>query len=327
MNLVWRNDILGDDFQVTFLPLGDDPDGETPVRAALVRYQPDAAESLAGRPALLLVHGMTDYFFHEHVAHHYHELGYAVYGLDLRKCGRARTEGQRWHYVTTLDHYFVDLEAASDALMAEHPECTIMAHSTGGLICALWLNHLRETDPVRHGWFHGLILNSPWLGMMVAPQLEKALRPIVTFFGGHFPRLPLPGKGMTGYGESLHAAHHGEWTYDLRFKPLPGHPKYLGWLRAVVLGQDKVQSGTVDVGVPFLALCSNTTRLGKPYSPETDTADAIVDVADIKRFAPMLGDVGALHPLQGARHDVYLSLQPAREEAFRVTDGWLKQNQ
>ena len=63
--LAWTEDILGPDFQSVPLELGADPDGEGDVRATLVRYCPggDADAAYDDRPALVWVHGMTDYFF------------------------------------------------------------------------------------------------------------------------------------------------------------------------------------------------------------------------------------------------------------------------
>lgn len=314
----WQPDFLGDDYQTLTLPLGKDPDGDGQIQAALTRYQP---ENIDDRPALLWVHGMTDYFFQSHVAEYFHQQGYAFYAIDLRKCGRARQDSELWHYVTDFEYYFADLDAALATITEKHPSLTPIAHSTAGIIVSLWLNQLKS-DKVP-----ALILNSPWLDLMGFSQRQlNILRPIVNIAGRLFPRLAFPGGGLKSFGKSIHIDHFGEWDYDLAIKPLGGHRKYLGWLRAVLNSQHLIHTDHIDVGVPTLVLTSSRSQLGKPYSQATDTADAVIDVKQTRRWAPHLGKNVDVHTILGARHDVFLSLQPARDEAFAISKNFLAQN-
>lgn len=325
-NLAWRPDLLGADFQARDFPLGTDPEGEGEVVATLVRHLPDPAHPPADwgrRRAVVWIPGMTDYFFQEHVARFLHEHGLAFYALDLRKTGRARRSGQHWHYSESLQDYFPDLSAAVDFLAGEHPGVVPIAHSTGGLIVPLWLDHLRRTGDRRHAYVDGVILNSPWLDMMYPRAFVRVVRPVVRFLGRRWPHLAIPGGNLGAYGVSIHRDHHGEWDFDATMKPVGGHRKYLGWLRAVLAGQEQVHEGGVDVGVPGLTLCSSQSRLGLPYSPEADTADTVLDVAQIRYWAPRLGSRVTVRTIEDARHDVFLSLRPAREEALEVTADWL----
>lgn len=322
----WRPDILGPGFQAREFRLGPDPEGEGEAVATLVRHLPDPDDPPAGwsrRPAVLWVHGMTDYFFHTHVAQFLHGHGYAFYALDLRKCGRSCREDQCWHYSENLQHYYPDLAAATGHLAAHHPGIIPLAHSTGGLIVALWLDHLRRARSPRHAAIDGLILNSPWLDMMYPPALVRTLRPVAHLAGRRWPRLQVPGGGLGVYGKSLHRDHHGDWDFDLRMKPVGGHRKYLGWLRTVLIGQGQVHAGQVDVGVPVLTLLSSRSLLGQPYSEDSATADMVLDVEQIRRWAPTLAEQVTVHPIEDARHDVFLSRTPAREEALAVTAAWL----
>ena len=103
-------DNLGEGYSHHAIELGQDPDGEGSVRAVLVRYCPDSSASdFQTRPAVLWIHGMSDYFFQKHVAERYHAEGYAFYAIDLRKCGRAHQPGQTWHGCSDLTNYFEDL--------------------------------------------------------------------------------------------------------------------------------------------------------------------------------------------------------------------------
>ena len=310
----WQPDSLGENFQALTLSLGKDPDSSGDVQAVLVRYHP---EEIEGRPALLWVHGMTDYFFQAHVAQYFHNLGYAFYAIDLRKSGRARQEGELWHYATNFEYYFDDLDAALRVVTEKHPSMVPLAHSTAGLIVSMWLNQSDSKE------IPALVLNSPWLDLMNFNRWQVGLlRRVVNVLGKVFPRLAIPGGGLKSYGQSIQA----DWDYNMTFKPLGGHMKYLGWLRAVLNGQHLVHTDQIDVGVPTLVMTSSRSHLNKPYSAETDTADAVLDVKQIQYWAPHLGKEVSVHTILGARHDVFLSLRRAREEAFSVTAQFLQQH-
>ncbi|MDO5032479.1 alpha/beta hydrolase [Corynebacterium sp.] len=320
-SLQWTTDILGPDFQSAPLPLGPDPDGEGDIYATLVHYAPDAQDT-SQRPALVWVHGMTDYFFQAHVAEFFHQHGYDFYAVDLRKCGRSHRSGQSWHYISNLHHYGTDLNAALDAL--PNPQVGFIGHSTAGPILALWVDSLRRTDPARYQRISCVIFNSPWLGMMgMSHGFYSVAKHAIFALGGLFPNAPLPGGNLTAYGESIHADHHGEWDFDLALKPLGGHPKKMGWIRAVFKAFDEIHSGAVTMGVPLLTLTSDHSELGKPYSEATNTADAIVDTAHSQRWAKELSAHYTLHVIPQARHDVFLSLTAPREEACGACLDWL----
>lgn len=320
----WHADILGHGYEAKDLRLGTDPEGEGEAIATLVRYLPTDDPDLTDRPALLWVHGMTDYFFHTHVAEYFHAAGYAFYALDLRKCGRARQEGQTWHYTEDLKHYFPDLSAALGELTgAGHRRVTPIAHSTGGLIVPLWLDQLRRATPSKLEAISGVILNSPWLDLQYPAWAVRIIRPFASFFGKRMPHRLIPGGNLGTYGKSIHSSKHGVWDYDTTMKPLGGHPKSLGWLRAVLLGQKQVQNDGVDVGVPVLTVVSSKSYLGHDYSAAADTADVVLDVDQIRSWAPHLGRDVTVASIDGARHDVFLSLPHALDDALTTASEWL----
>src|SRR5699024_12124858 len=100
------------------LPLGMDPDGEGPISATLVRHEDAPADAVA---AMLVVHGLSDYFFHTHLAEFLAARGIATYGLDLRKCGRSRREGLTPHFTTDLERYDDELDLALSVITTERP--------------------------------------------------------------------------------------------------------------------------------------------------------------------------------------------------------------
>lgn len=314
-SLSWEPDRLGDGFECTTLQLGPDPDGEGDAVATLVAYNRDTP-GFTDRPALLWVHGMTDYFYNTPAARHFHDAGYAFYALDLRKCGRSRRDGHTWHYITDLETYFTDLNAALSAI--PNASVTPIAHSTGGLICALWVGAQHPPKVT------GLIFNGPWFGMMGVPApVYRAVAPVLDGIGKRWPRIPFPGGGLAAFGDSMHASRFGEWDYDLEWKPLSGHKKYTGWLAAIIRGFRTLHSGTLDLHIPFLTLCSTRSILGASYHPEVALADAVVDVTHTMRWAPTLGSQCTLRPIHGAGHDAFASRQPARDEVYKVVDEWL----
>lgn len=325
----WQDDILGSDYHSLTVALGPDPDRETDVVATVVRYLPAGTdiEQFHQRPALLLVHGMTDYFFHTEVAEFFHAHGYAVYAIDLRKCGRSYRPGQSWHYISDLSYYFPDLNAASDIITAQHPRLIPVAHSTGGLIVPHWLNELRATAPENHARVDALVLNSPWLDMMYPRVLIRIAAPLIFWLGKRFPRATLPGDGLGMYGRSIHKDHDGEWDFDTSMKPVEGHKKQFGWLRAIMLGHRAVHRDALNVGVDVLTLCSERSWRKRIASREVNSSDAVLDVKHIKKWAPHLSAPSArvtVQPVEGAMHDVFLSAKPVRQQAMITMLDWLE---
>ena len=133
----------------------------------------------------------------------------------------------------------------------------------------------------------------------------------------------MPGGNLTAYGESVHSDFYGEWDYNLSLKPLAGHKKYIGWLAAVFHGFDVIHSGRINAGVPVLTLQSTRSLLGTPYCDAVNHADCIIDVAQTRRWAKELNAHYTLRSIEGARHDVFLSLSGPLAEAFAACDAWL----
>ncbi|EME52278.1 hypothetical protein G352_24617 [Rhodococcus ruber BKS 20-38] len=322
----WQPDILGDGYEQLTLPLGPDPDGEGEAVATLVRYQPSVYPGDESAPdrAVIYVHGFTDYFFQQHLAEHFAAQGYRFFALDLRKCGRSRQPGQTPHFVTDLTYYDAELEEALRIVRGEvGGGILLVAHSTGGLVLPLWLDRLnRRPGGTGGAGIHGLILNSPWFDLQ-GPSILRGLGTVaVDAVGRVRSRAVIPGQSLDTYGMSLHKDANGHWEYDLDWKPLAGFPVTFGWLRAVRRGHAKLHRG-LDVGVPSLILRSKDTRWAPAYDPTVDTADAVLDVKQIARWAGCLGDRTTIVPITGARHDVFLSTPDVLDVAFRELDLWL----
>ncbi|MEU0543209.1 alpha/beta hydrolase [Nocardia sp. NPDC005978] len=302
--------------------MGIDPDGEGEAIATLVRYTP--ADAPVATQAVLFVHGFTDYFFQEHLAEHMSAQGYAFYALDLRKCGRSRRPGQTPHYVSDLSLYDVELDRSLRIIREQTGlPVLMMGHSTGGLVLSLWMHRLHAAGRTRAEGVTGLVLNSPWFDLQGPSYYRSLGTPLINTIGRLSGLAKLPLGSISTYGESLHHTKSGEWDYNLDWKPLAGFPVHAGWLRAVRRGHARLHQG-LDIGVPALILRSKVTRFMSKYGPAADVADVVLDVRQIQRWSGCLGTRTNIVPIEGARHDVFLSAERPRTRAFDELDSWLR---
>lgn len=348
----WGPDVLGEGFECTTIPLGTDPDGETDIVATLVRYAPaaGATESVSGEansgpvaatgdpaaaatgdaeraardlPALFFVHGYTDYFFQSSVAKYFHDQGFPVYAIDLRKCGRSYRPGQSYHHATDFAQYYVELTRALDLITAAHEKVVPVGHSTGGLNVALWVDYLAKVDPARHSHIAAVVFNSPWVGFQLPAKAVAPATKVIRTWAALRPNSILPLKESTAYVESIHLDHHGEWDFNLDWKPLVGPQKQASWLSAVLVGQRYLQSGAADLKVPVFQVHSATSLLSLKYGSHTHENDVILQVSDMVEVLPLLSATHEDHAFPGAIHDVFLSASPVREAALAATREFL----
>ncbi|NRQ49283.1 alpha/beta hydrolase [Aeromicrobium stalagmiti] len=318
----WKPDELGEGYEQRTIPLGSDPDGEGTIEATLVRRTaPETVEA-----AVLYVHGFSDYFFQTQMAEFFTERGFAFYALDLRKCGRSRREGQTGHYVSDLKMYDQELDAALAIIRDETggKPVVLSAHSTGGLILPLWLHRLNQTaGGTRGAGIAGLVLNSPWFDLQGKAWMRTVGTRVIGLVAKVRPKDIIKLPPTNAYGTSLHVSAHGEWDFNTAFKPLEGFPVSYGWLTAIRRGHARLHQG-LDVGVPSLVLRSTRTRFAREYSPAVDDADAVLDVRQIARWSGCLGNQVTVVPIEGARHDVFISKDHARQAAYDAVDQWLR---
>lgn len=298
-------------YETTTLELRD---GE---RATLVHLAPPSPTD----DAVLHVHGYSDYFFQDHLADAMAARGLAFWAIDLRRCGRSWREGEVPHLVAELDEHFEELDAAVAAMTAAGARRVVVhAHSTGGLIAALWLDARRGSATTRS--VAALVLNAPWLDLDGTPK-QRLLAGLACATAGRVRPEAVVSRGLGVYGRSLHRDHHGEWTFDTERKPLDGFPVRAGFLRAVRRGHRRVRRG-LDPGVPVLVLRSASSRLAAAaFADDLLGVDAVLDVETMRRLAPRLGRDVTDVPLDGALHDVLLSRADVRERALAALDAFL----
>jgi alpha-beta hydrolase superfamily lysophospholipase len=304
----WTPDFLGG-YETTDLVLPDtEPAPGEPSDVELVATLIRKSGPRVGSRAALYVHGWNDYFFQTHVADYLTDLGYDFYAIDLRRYGRSLRPGQLRGFITNLDDYSLELDAAADLIAVDHDRLLLIGHSTGGLVTALWAAHNADR-------LEALILNSPWLDIQGAAIVRTLGSPVIDKLGSRAPTsvIRLPDLGFNA--RSMHLSLGGEWDYDLTLKSTPGPPIRTGWLRAILLGHQKVAAG-LGIGVPILVLASATTDFSRRWHEGLRTVDSVLDVEQIAARAVRLGPHVTVVRIPEGLHDLTLSAPHVRKQAL-----------
>jgi len=305
----WHPDFL-DGYETTELALpGVEPASGEPADvefvATLVRRVPEGAGS---RRAVLYLHGWNDYFFQTHLADVLSALGFDFYALDLRRYGRSLRRGHHRGFITDLDEYAVELDAAAEVILTDHDEFVLMGHSTGGLVGALWASRRPEG-------LSAVILNSPWLDLQGSALVRTLGAPVIEALGSRNPTsvVRLPDLGF--YARTLHSTLGGEWDYDLELKLTPSPPIRVGWLRAVLIGHQRVAAG-LGIEVPVLVLASAASDFSRRWHEGLRTVDTVLDVEQIAARAVRLGRHVTVVRIDEGMHDLVLSAPRVRQRTF-----------
>ena len=315
-------DVLGEPYEQRVIELPEDDEG--PVCATLVRRrapQPTAK-------AVLYLHGYNDYFFQEHLADFFVERGFDFYALDLRKCGRSLRPHQTASFVRSMTEHFPEIDEAVRIIKSEdegegegedgHKTLVLFAHSTGGLIASLWAHVRSQSQPI-----DGLILNSPFFELNAPWLIRRPIAAVVGRVAAWRPYWTFPMRLRGIYGRSLHKDFYGEWPFDTALKPLEGLPLRIGWLQAIRAAQRRLRAG-LDITAPILVARSSASFRGVEWSDEAHDADAVLNVDHIARWASVLGNHVTLVRIEGGKHDLTLSREPARLAFFAEADRWLR---
>ena len=292
----WATDILGPEFEYTYVTQPDDYAG--PVRSTVVRMRADTARSAAA----LYIHGFNDYFFQADMAREFADHGYAFYAVDLRKYGRSLMEGQRRFQARDLSEYFADI-----------------GHSTGGLIASLYM--ARHPHPA----IKAMVLNSPFLDWNQSKIQERILIPTVRTLAPLMPGLNIPQGASDLYARSLLRRYGGEWDYDTTWKLVHSPAVEASWIAAIDAAQDVVQRDP-DIQIPILVMHSDhTSTKGDPDSLSR-RCDVVLDVADIRTYGRRLGPDVTVVSVAGGLHDLILSAPEVRTALYTYLFDWLDRN-
>lgn len=312
--LPWRPDAELAGFEVQ--PIEVEVDGVA-LRGTLVRAADNPADA---ERAVLYVHGLTDYFFHEHLAEAYRNEGIAFFALDLHRFGRSLRDDDRPNYCDSVEEYFPEIDQAIDRIKATGARQLIVnAHSTGGLILSHYADH-----GSRRAAIDGLFLNSPFFDFpMYGP--ERWALTALAWLGRWWPYASYHHGKPSLYAQSIYRGYRGEWDYNLRIKPDVGFPIHLGWIRAIVNAQKRLQAG-LDIRCPVLVMHSaRSIRSLNHWTDDLQAADAVLDVEHMRRYGPGLGDRVSLVEIDGGMHDLVLSQAGVRKQVFAELFRWLGQ--
>ena len=311
-----QTDVLGAPYEAEIIELPDDDEG--PVVATLVRRRLEDGDPLG---AVLHVHGFCDYFFQAGMAQFWVEQGYDFYALDLRKHGRSLLPHQTPNFCRDLAEYDADLDAALEVIRRRdgHDRVVINAHSTGGLIAALWAARRRTRGTQVADAF---VMNSPWLDLQGSLFNRTIGTEAINRLGVRRPYAVVPRTVSGVYVEAIHQDFKGEWDFDLTWKPKESFTVHAGWLRAIRIGHRTVHKG-IDVGAPVLTLCSTRSTTPEEWTEDAAATDIVLDVKQIAKWAHQLGRRVTVVRLEGAMHDVFLSRKDVRDAAFGALDRWL----
>ncbi|GAA3919712.1 alpha/beta hydrolase [Litoribacillus peritrichatus] len=312
----WTPDVIYG-FERKEFSFTEDYDGK--VTANLVRMQSQEPST----KAVLYVHGFVDYFYQEELAKTFVEHGYNFYAIDLRKHGRSLLPNQHPNFMFSVEEFYEDLDAALDVIRNQdnNEKVLLNAHSTGGLITALYLEDRPESgiDAVAYnGPFFDI--NDAFININERLLIPRVLKTIAALnpYGATGMKIP------EQYGQSLHITERGEWNYDLNWKPIISFPIYWGWLKGIMDAQQRLQNG-INLNVPVLVMYSDksSTPILNFWREEFTETDVILDVTDIDRISDVLGRHVTEIKIEGGVHDLALSKEPVRKQFYQDMMKWV----
>jgi alpha-beta hydrolase superfamily lysophospholipase len=270
------------------------------------------------RGAVLYLHGFNDYFFQSHLGEFYNDLGLDFYALELRRHGRALQAHQLPNYTANLDEFFEDMDHAIEHIRQANGQALLVlnGHSTGGLLAALYGHRGRYRDAIA-----AMVLTSPFFSMNISDRPTRLAQQVLAKLGRYVPKLRLPSLPAL-YGQTLHSSCQGRWNFDLRWKPVNGFPVYTGWLHTISQAQAELKKG-LNIACPVLLLHAQRSASTSVQGPDSMSADIVLNVADMVRLAPGLGQRVELCAIADGIHDLSLSLPAAQTQFFEQLASWL----
>ncbi len=304
---------IEENFNYSTIKLKDDYDGEA--FATLIEDKKNSKQE----SAILYIHGFIDFFFHPHLADKCINNDLDFYALELRKYGHALDGCKHPNYCKSLDEYFEEITYAITTMKQNGAKnITILGHSTGGLVAALYANRGELKDSVNR-----LILNSPFLELN-APFLLRKISPSLGKIASSIaPYSKLNGAVSPIYPKSLHKDYSGEWDFNLNYKPIEGFPAYFAWVRAITAGQTDLKRNS-KLSIPTLLMYSDHSFIPKKLDDDCFISDIVLNVTHIKKFGDTLSSNLTHLEVKNAIHDIFLSKKEVRENAFDEMFEWLK---
>lgn len=277
------------------------------------------------RGIILYLHGYNDYFFQKELAEKADSAGFAFFAIDLHYFGRSYREGDPRTDMRSLTEYFGELDSAialSKRIVQQSGvdlPYILIGHSMGGLNLSLYAAHRPDSH------FDAIILNSPFLEMNFNWAVRNLALPVISGLGRLFPDVALPGTGDPNYANSLYKSRKGEWDFDTTLKTFARPKQYLGWVRGVHLGHNKIKEG-LHIKAPILVMHSDCSIDSKEWVEEFTHCDGVLNHEQIAEQAPNLGENVTTVTIPDGLHDLFLSPKPVRDKAYEETFRFIDKN-
>ncbi len=168
-----------------------------------------------------------------------------------------------------------------------------------------------------------LVLNSPWLEYQLTAAARTVAAPVVGFQARLNPKAPMANIDMGFYNRAIWNKRDGEWDFNIAWRPEHGFTVRTGWLNAILAGHARIAGG-LDITAPVFTLLSTKSLLTPRWSKDMMQADVAIDVNIVAARVHQLGKLTSIARIPNAMHDVFLSQEAARDNAFAHLTTWLK---
>jgi len=246
----------------------------------------------SNRKALLWIPGYNDSFFHTHVLKQFvEEIGYDLYALDLRRCGRSRFSAngdelfppENAHDSWNFEEYFEEIDAAlrfindssetgSSVLDGgcgrSYDDIVLYGHSTGGLIGALY-----AAKGEHRNLLSGRIFNSPFWSFNL-PWYSKAVAQRASALTDGNILDPSTVVQQGGEPSEYSIDLHKRYQFSEHHKSINTLTISSGWLGAVSSAQAMLRNGELASNVPALVLYTK--------------GDVVLNESEIDKFSDYL---------------------------------------
>lgn len=279
------------------------------------------------------IDGLNASFTHYHVTKELPDLD--MVSIDLRHCGRSKTNTMVPHYSADFKEYFEEIDAVLDHFEYKKYEQVILyGHSTGGLIVTLYMSS--KGEEVGYENFR-VILNSPFFDIYKPdqPYLLYLLKYLVYFMsryicyyldkymamGFQFIKLVKGGsinhyvlvKNRNYYINGIISS-----AYDI--------PITLGFLTNVIRYQSLIHKGNVKLKCPTLVLHSNETDIDSDKLQKCGcNVDSVLNIEDIKKYSAIIScsDNIKICEINNGCHDVLLSALPVVKNVVQIIKNFI----
>lgn len=139
----------------------------------------------------------------------------------------------------------------------------------------------------------------------------------------YLPKLRINSALNPHYVPSLHQAYHGEWNFNLNWKPAQYPQCSISYVAAIFQAQKELSHAVMPI--PTLVMYSDRSTDPKYFNQEAQHTDIILDVKSMHHIAAQLQGNVSVITINSAMHDLVLSKAPVRQQVYQQLFQWLQQ--